>query len=574
MCCLRLRAGGGGAPCRSQSAARAARHRPRPAAPASGRPRAQQLPRRCARLRHPRGQAMRSGQPRSLCVCAPAACLPPRARRKPSSARLNSSCTGSPPACSRNQAWDLSRPASCSWAVTSRSPALGGRLRPSGRCRPDPGELGQRFTLPARSRRRPAPEPRLTHDPARPPAAPPADHRLHPTPRQRRQVQPRSGPLPQALPRPPFLSTTRTNSSHRLTNIEHCGGELGRHSKLVRLSRSPSMPKGGGSRRTRVYPRRSNGRRSDSSPAHFLRTLRTHTRRLTAEWRTARVRDNDRPYPRWQTGCLWPTTLDGSKASPGGLARLFEGIPGAEAGPDLCGVLVALVQGGGLARAAALLEGHGGVAGPGDPVFLASWRPVAPFCPAFGVWVILGCRLAGGRLPGWFAARFAYRGAPPPPGWGCSSGGSWGRALRGGRARVASSFLGFSRSLGGGRFLRGALFALVRSGSALGGATSAWGCSVMSCRLSCARERRGVSPGRGVPGATGMDRPAALCVRPTDGRFDGDPCGGYLLRCAGASACACRAYGAGTAGPPTAGRPAPLSAGPLSDRRFRPLRDR
>jgi transposase len=64
-------------------------------------------------------------------------------------------------------------------------------------------------------------QPRPAHDHHQPTQERPRNDRLHPTPPTRRKKQPRSNPLPQALPRPPPLPTPRKpTAANDLTSIE------------------------------------------------------------------------------------------------------------------------------------------------------------------------------------------------------------------------------------------------------------------------------------------------------------------------------------------------------------------
>jgi len=98
-----------------------------------------------------------------------------------------------------------------------------GRLRseaafaPPRRRRPHPRLLRPDHPLPPRPGRRPQTQPRPANDHPHPPPAAPGHDRLHRTPPSRRQDQPRKRPLPEALPRPPPLPTTRGSTYDYLT---------------------------------------------------------------------------------------------------------------------------------------------------------------------------------------------------------------------------------------------------------------------------------------------------------------------------------------------------------------------
>jgi transposase len=83
--------------------------------------------------------------------------------------------------------------------------ALRGRLGTPVRGRPHPGIIGEGHPPPAQPRRRPAGQPCPVADRVHPPGLPPRHPRLRRTPHQRRKVQGRDHPLPEAVRRPPGL---------------------------------------------------------------------------------------------------------------------------------------------------------------------------------------------------------------------------------------------------------------------------------------------------------------------------------------------------------------------------------
>src|SRR5207302_9515654 len=88
------------------------------------------------------------------------------------------------------------------------------------RLRADPRLLRTNHPSPTRPQRRPPTQPRAPHDPDHPPPMASTHDRLHHPSTRRRQKQPRSKPLPQALPRTKPLPAPRTPANDHLTNIE------------------------------------------------------------------------------------------------------------------------------------------------------------------------------------------------------------------------------------------------------------------------------------------------------------------------------------------------------------------
>ena len=177
--------------------------------------RAASPPRRAGRLRHPH-RAARAGPPRRL--PRPPARAPRRTDRptghrpRPRPAR--------PP---RHRATHR-RAAAHHRRRPPRAAAQRGSLGTPMCRRPHPGILRQDHPAPAQPRRRPASQPRPVAHRAHPDELTPADPRLRATPHQRRQVQDRDHPLPQALrrprglpapaPRPRLTQTPGTDLTH------------------------------------------------------------------------------------------------------------------------------------------------------------------------------------------------------------------------------------------------------------------------------------------------------------------------------------------------------------------------